>query len=173
MNFGSDRSLSRLTVAAKPHQILVVEDSDEDYEILRRCVRQSASVVQLERCATGKQALEYLDRCLATDANGRSKSLPCLILLDLNLPGIDGRSVLRGIKQNPLLKHIPTIALTTSDNPKDVEDCYQLGINSYLLKAMEYQQFKETVQLLLHYWLDTVILPQSRTFQQPIESGKL
>ncbi len=139
--------------------ILVVEDSDEDYEILSRSVRQLGITPQLVRCETGRQALDYLAWCLEPDERGWPRELPCLILLDLNLPGIDGRGVLRVFEQNPLLKQIPCVVLTTSNNPRDVADCYQLGINSYLIKAMEYSRFKENIRRLFAYWLDTVILP--------------
>ena len=156
-----------MLVESKPRfLILVVEDSDEDYEALHRCFRHLFDRVRLERCETGKQALEYLDRCIEATENHQRRSLPSLILLDLNLPGIDGRGVLHRIKQNPQLKQIPTVILTTSNNPKDIEDCYQLGGNSYLLKAMEFKQFKKTIQVLIDYWLDTVILPP-RGLDQP------
>ncbi|MFM2304287.1 MAG: hypothetical protein RLZZ135_1697, partial [Cyanobacteriota bacterium] len=68
----------------------------------------------------------------------------------------------QSIKQNPQLKHIPTVVLTTSNNPRDIEDCYRLGSNSYLLKAMEFKRFKQTIEIMLAYWFDTVILPNRR-----------
>jgi CheY-like chemotaxis protein len=157
-------------IESPPFVILVVEDSHEDYEALRRCFRHSAvggaSVVQnrvkLERCETGKEALDYLDRCIAAAEPDRSPAIPDLILLDLNLPGINGHRVLQSIKQNPQLKHIPTVVLTTSNNPRDIEDCYRLGSNSYLLKAMEFKRFKQTIDTTIAYWFDTVILPNRR-----------
>ena len=153
---------------SSPFLILVVEDSEEDYQALRRCFRQplgSAPVpnrFKLERCETGDRALDYLDRCIAAAEPDRSRSIPDLIFLDLNLPGIDGQGVLQSIKQNPQLKHIPTVVLTTSNNPRDIEDCYRLGSNSYLLKAMEFKRFKQTIEIMLAYWFDTVILPNRR-----------
>jgi CheY-like chemotaxis protein len=155
---------------SSPFLILVVEDSEEDYQALQRCFRQSVggsalvpNRFKLERCETGKQALDYLDRCIAAaEIDARLRLLPDLILLDLNLPGINGQVVLQSIKQNPQLKHIPTVVLTTSNNPRDIEDCYRLGSNSYLLKAMEFKRFKQTIEIMLAYWFDTVILPNRR-----------
>jgi CheY-like chemotaxis protein len=156
-------------IASSPFLILIVEDSDEDYEALRRCFRHGSGSAamsnrfKLERCETGKQALDYLDRCIAAaEIDDRVRLLPDLILLDLNLPGIDGQGVLQSIKQNPQLKQIPTVVLTTSNNPRDIKECYRLGSNSYLLKAMEFKRFKQTIDMTIDYWFDTVILPNRR-----------
>jgi CheY-like chemotaxis protein len=160
MNSPSPSShLSHLPIQNKSHLILAIEDSSEDYEALQRALRPVRERVQLERCETGTEALAYLDRCLQTTNGTRAKPLPSLILLDLNLPGIDGLGVLQSIRQHPDLKIIPTIILTTSNNPKDVRDCYRMGCNSYLIKAIEFQVFKQEIGILIHYWLDTVILP--------------
>jgi CheY-like chemotaxis protein len=135
--------------------VLVIEDSDEDYEALERAFRQSSVETKLHRCKTGKQALEYLEQCLFTEP----ACFPAFILLDLNLPGVDGRRVIQMIKQDARLQSIPVIILTTSNYAKDVEECYRLGVNSYIIKAMNVQRFKDTMQTLIQYWLNTVTLP--------------
>lgn len=132
--------------------ILVVEDSNEDYEALRRSFRQSSIKTHLHRCETGRHALEYLEQCLPT-------CTPSLILLDLNLPGIDGRQVLQTVKEDPRLQHLPVIVLTTSSYRKDIEECYRLGANGYMVKAMDVQRFKESMHVLIQYWFNTVTLP--------------
>ena len=137
--------------------VLVVEDSDEDYEVLKRAFERSPISTRLHRCPTGQQALDYLDRSVRKTAI--ATNIPAFILLDLNLPGIDGRKVLARIKQDPVWKYIPTIVLTTSDYGKDIEECYRLGANSYLVKAIDLQQFKKSIHTTIEFWLDIVQLP--------------
>jgi len=141
-----------------PPLILVVEDSNEDFEALERSFRQSPVKPRLHRAKNGNQALAYLEQCLL-EKPAYPENFPVLILLDLNLPGIKGQDVLKSIKQNPLLQHIPTVILTTSCNLKDINECYRLGANSYLVKKMEWQQFKQSMQVLMEYWLNTITLP--------------
>ena len=137
--------------------VLVIEDSDEDYEVLKRAFARSPISTRLQRFPTGKQALDYLDRSVRKTAI--ATNIPAFILLDLNLPGIDGRKVLETIKQDPVWKYIPTIVLTTSDYGKDIEECYRLGANSYLVKAIDLQQFKKSIHTTIEFWLDIVQLP--------------
>jgi CheY-like chemotaxis protein len=138
--------------------ILVVEDSDEDYEALNRAFRKSSIKIKLHRCQTGKQALEYLNQCIPVKQACKN-GVPALVLLDLNLPGLNGKIVLQTIKQNPLLQYLPVVVVTTSKNLKDVEECYGLGANGYLIKAIEWKRFNESIQTLVQYWFNTVILP--------------
>ncbi len=139
-----------------PPLILVIEDSDEDYEALRRSFLKSPTTTRLHRCQTGKQALDYLAQCLqAASATG----IPTLILLDLNLPGIDGRHVLEQIQQDAVLQSIPTIVLTTSNYAKDIEECYRLGANCYILKAIDLQRFQKSILVTIDFWLNVAKLP--------------
>lgn len=139
--------------------VLAIEDSDEDYEALRRSCVQSPISTRLHRCRTGKEALEYLES-LRRNKPIDPHRIPSLIMLDLNLPGIDGRRVLEKIKQDPVWQYIPTIVLTTSNYAKDIEECYRLGANSYLVKAFDLRQFKETIHVTIEFWLDIARLPQ-------------
>ena len=141
-----------------PPLILVVEDSNEDFEALERSFRQSSVKIRLHRSLTGKQALAYLEQGIL-EKPAYPENLPALILLDLNLPGMKGQDVLQSIKQNPLLHCIPTIILTTSSHLKDIHECYRLGANSYLVKKMEWQTFKQSMHTMLEYWLHTATLP--------------
>lgn len=138
----------------KTQTILVVEDSDEDYAALQRAFKQEAAVV-LHRCARAEEALDYLHR-RGTHAQSPR---PALILLDLNLPGLDGRTVLQQIKQHEGLKTIPVIVLTTSSNPRDILECYQHGANSYQTKIVNYPAFRTALQQMLGYWFGTATLP--------------
>uniref|UniRef100_B8HJX6 Response regulator receiver protein n=1 Tax=Cyanothece sp. (strain PCC 7425 / ATCC 29141) TaxID=395961 RepID=B8HJX6_CYAP4 len=154
--------------ATSPRQtppLLIVEDSNEDFETLKRFLSRSALTIPIHRCVSGDQALDLLYR---TGSKGQGEELeepnqPCprpgLILLDLNLPGTDGREVLRQIKQDDNLKTIPIIVFTTSNNPKDIEDCYQCGVNSYIVKPIDFAQLKRDVQVLLDYWFEITTLP--------------
>jgi CheY-like chemotaxis protein len=149
-----------MTLSSVPAQptppMLVVEDSNEDFEALERLVQRSPLTVPVHRCITGDQALAFLSRT----GNYREDALrPGLIVLDLNLPGTDGREVLRRIKQNEKLRTIPVIVFTTSSNPKDIEVCYQYGVNSYIVKPINFTQLKRGIQTLIDYWFEVTTLP--------------
>ncbi|NEP20392.1 MAG: response regulator [Leptolyngbya sp. SIO4C1] len=138
--------------------LLVVEDSDEDFEALGRILRKASDVdIPMQRCIDGDEALELLQ----TSRSAVQKEIyrPGLIVLDLNLPGTDGREVLAKIKQDDLLKTIPVIVFTTSSNPKDIETCYRYGVNSYMIKPMNVQHLKDSIQLFIDYWFKVVVLP--------------
>ncbi|TGE21305.1 response regulator [Hymenobacter aquaticus] len=137
--------------------ILVVEDSVEDFTALGRAFRKHALPNQLLRCEDGDQALEYL-LGYGKHANW-PQQLPAFVLLDLNLPGTDGRTVLETLKRDARLQSIPVIIFSTSTNNRDIEDCYRLGANSYLTKPIEYAALEEKTRLLVRYWLNTSELP--------------
>lgn len=138
--------------------LLVVEDSNEDFEALQRFLKQSSLNIRIERCVTGEQALSFLYRTgKYTDPSDAPR--PKLILLDLNLPRTDGREVLRRIKQDEELKEIPIVVFTTSNNPKDIKICYQYGVNSYIVKPIDFPQLKRSIQMLVEYWLEITVLP--------------
>ena len=130
--------------------ILVVEDNDEDFDMLQLAFQAAAFTQPLQRCTDGEETLELLARA----------PQPSLILLDLNLAGLDGRQVLERLKADAGLRGIPVIVLSTSDNPKDVQSCYQLGASAYLLKPVDLTRFERMVRLLKEFWLEFVILPQ-------------
>jgi CheY-like chemotaxis protein len=135
--------------------ILLVEDSDEDYDAFCRVFKNTNPIkdkVRILRCARGDEALDYLHR-RGRFSEPAPAPLPAFILLDLNLPGTDGRTVLIRIKGDKRLHLIPIIVFTTSSNPHDVQDCYANGASSYLVKDTDYQNFKRSVRLLAEYWL--------------------
>jgi CheY-like chemotaxis protein len=138
--------------------ILLVEDSDEDYEALVRALNGAVVRGALHRYARGEEALDY--------AYGRGRFAapapaprPALILLDLNLPAMDGRELLATIKGDVHLKSIPVIIVTTSHNPHDIAWCYAHGANSYQVKPLDYVEFRNDMRLLAEYWLSVCILP--------------
>jgi len=147
-----------VTTIQPPPLLLIIEDSNEDFEALQRYVRRSPLTIQIYHCVDGDDALAFLDRT-GRYADPQSAPRPGLILLDLNLPGTDGREVLRKIKQDETLKLIPIVVFTTSNNPKDIETCYRQGVNSYIVKPMDFNRLKRSIQILIDYWFDTTILP--------------
>jgi CheY-like chemotaxis protein len=138
--------------------LLVVEDNDEDFASLMRVLDQVSFSGSIHRCYDGDDALDFLHHGGQYD-DLHEFSRPNLILLDLNLPGIDGKQVLQEIKQDRHLKLIPVIIFTTSSNSQDVDICYQAGVNSYILKPMNLDTFKASIKTLLQYWFEFVILP--------------
>jgi CheY-like chemotaxis protein len=136
-----------------PHRLLVIEDSNEDFEALSRIIDQVSQVpLDVHRCIDGDAALDWLNQ---------SHFNPDLIILDLNLPGTDGREILVKIKQINSLKAIPIVVLSTSSNPKDVEACYQAGVNSYMVKPMNINHLKDSLRVMLDYWFKAMVLPTS------------
>ncbi|MDZ8187795.1 MAG: response regulator [Nostoc sp. ChiSLP02] len=141
--------------------LLVVEDSNEDFRMLQRLMRRMSVQNPIHRCTSGDEVLEFLYR-QRSDTYGEDDELrksqltlrPSVILLDLNLPGIDGRDILDRLKQDKTFKEIPVVVFTTSSNPKDIELCYQKGANGYLVKPMDAQELKKTIQAFVDYWLE-------------------
>lgn len=140
------------------HSLLVVEDSDEDFAVLTRILKKLSFSSPIHRCCDGDEALDYLYHQGIYRNNG-SYSLPSLILLDLNLPGTDGKDVLEEIKQHEHFKSIPVVIFTTSSNPQDIKICYQRGANTYILKPMNLTEMRIKVEQFLDYWFKVSILP--------------
>jgi CheY-like chemotaxis protein len=138
--------------------ILVVEDNDEDFGMLQHSFRNADISNPVHRCTDGEETVEFLSQ-LERYPEGEQFHRPGLVLLDLNLPGMDGRQVLEHIKTDAFLKSIPVIVFSTSDNPRDVQSCYQLGVSAYLLKPVDLERFERMVQLLREFWLEFVVPP--------------
>lgn len=143
------------------HSILLVEDSPEDAETTIRALRKAHLANGIYHCQDGDDALDFLRRRGRHGGAGAAPR-PQLILLDLNLPGADGREVLREIKADPDLKSIPVIVLTTSSDERDIDNCYLAGANSYVQKPVNMPGFVEAVQRLTDFWFEIVLLPKSR-----------
>jgi two-component system response regulator len=146
-------------VPESPSQpILLVEDSPEDFETTQRAFRRSGLKNPILRCADGDEALDFLFRRGAHADAPR----PGVVLLDLNLPGTDGREVLSEIKASDDLKQIPVIVLTTSADERDVQACYQAGASSYIQKPVDVEGFMKAIERLNDYWFEVVILPKGQ-----------
>jgi CheY-like chemotaxis protein len=151
---------SSASALPQTRSLLIVEDSNEDFEAMQRLLQRSPIVIPLHRCVNGEQALAFLYRTgIYSNGDRERVPRPDLIVLDLNLPGTDGREVLRQIKQDTNLKTIPVVVFTTSNNPKDVQDCYQDGVNAYIVKPIDFHQLKRNIQTLVDYWFEVTTLP--------------
>ncbi|POH69860.1 MULTISPECIES: response regulator [Cryobacterium] len=139
-------------------QVLLVEDSPGDVRLTREALHDANVAIQLHVAADGVEALAFLRR---EDAYAGAPR-PDLILLDLNLPRMDGREVLAWIKADPDLKTIPTIILTTSEAEDDIVTSYQLQANSYLSKPVQLDRFETLVKSINDFWLTKAKLPNQR-----------
>lgn len=139
--------------------VLLVEDSDEDYETVTRAFKKSGMGNPVVRCCDGDEALDYLHR-RGKFADSKAFPAPGMILLDLNLPGTDGYEVLAEIKHDQDMKTIPVIVLTSSSDQRDIDRCYASGANSYMRKPVSFEGFVEAVQRLKEYWFEIAILPK-------------
>lgn len=146
-------------MAEPKNAILLVEDNPQDYEATVRAFRKAGLANDIRRCADGDEALDYLFRRGSYEDPAKAPR-PSLILLDLNLPGVDGREVLAEVKADPDLRRIPVIVLTTSADPRDIEACYQAGANSYVQKPVGLDGFLRAIQRLKDYWFEIAILPK-------------
>jgi two-component system, response regulator len=133
-------------------EILLIEDNDFDAELTIRALRQYNLGNQIVRLSDGQEALDYF-----FPTNGQktknNNDYPKIILLDIKLPGVNGIEVLKALKSNSSTKNIPIVILTSSTEEKDIQICYNLGVNSYISKPVEYDKFLETMKTLGMYWL--------------------
>jgi two-component system, chemotaxis family, response regulator Rcp1 len=144
-----------------PIEVLLVEDSPGDVRLTREAFREADPSIHLHVVCDGVEAMAFLRREQAHSDAPR----PDIILLDLNLPKMDGREVLARIKQDDSLKTIPAIILTTSGAEADVVKSYQLHANCYLLKPVQLEAFESLVKSINEFWLTKVKLPQQRQSQ--------
>lgn len=143
--------------------LIIIEDNDDDYEATTRALKSASGFSMrntIVRFDNGSGALEYLRREGKYSDVTPTPPRPGLILLDLNMPGISGQDVLIEIKSNEFLRDIPVVILTTSDNEKDVEECYKAGANTYIKKPVNIDNFFEAIKKLSEYWFELAILPK-------------
>ena len=132
--------------------ILLVEDNPDDVELTRLAFEEANVANRVVVAADGAEALDYLF-ARGKHAGRDPTQLPSIVLLDLNLPKLDGREVLQAIRANPDTRDLPVIVLTTSAEPFDVEASYALGVNSYIQKPVDFEQFVWAVRQVGLYWL--------------------
>jgi two-component system, response regulator len=133
-------------------ELLLVEDNPDDLEMALHALRKMNLANQIQVARDGAQALDYIF-CRGPHAGRNIENGPKVVLLDLKLPKIDGLEVLQKIKGDPRTRSIPVVVLTSSKEQSDVVESYQLGVNSYIVKPVNFVQFAEAVQRLGLYWL--------------------
>jgi two-component system response regulator len=141
--------------------ILLVEDNIDDYEAVIRSFKKAHLDNPIHWCKSGKDAMDYL-KSEGKYAEAAIVTKPALILLDLNMPGVDGRKALGLIKQHPDLKKTPVVILTTSADEKDIEQCYELGASTYIQKPVNFEGLVEAVSRIKEYWFGIALLPRTR-----------
>jgi CheY-like chemotaxis protein len=130
-------------------RVLLVEDSPQDVRFVREALAESGEV-HLDVLTNGSDVIPVLES---------RPELPDLILLDLNLPGLRGDQVLRAIRARPNMSRVPVVILSSSRAPEDVRLCYEQHANSYIVKPLEYDQFRDAILSLERYWFQTATLP--------------
>ncbi len=135
---------------ATPLKVLLVDDSPSDRILTRTCLEDSKLLIELTEVEDGAAALERLR------ADG---PLPDLMLLDLNMPGVDGRDVLAEMRKDAVLRKVPVVVLTSSTAESDVVRSYDLGANCYVTKPVALEQFQEIVNEIAEFWFMVVKLP--------------
>jgi CheY-like chemotaxis protein len=143
---------------SRPSTILVIDDDPADQFLVQEAMRTANLNYDLRIVSDGDEAIEYLYH------RGRYSEMhraprPDLILLDLNMPRYSGRQVARAVKSDPSLRAIPIVVLTTSRLDQDVEDLYEAGVNSYIQKPANFDEFTEALRDLSSYWLGRASLP--------------
>jgi CheY-like chemotaxis protein len=150
-----DRAIDRGTEARRAAQrarpILVVEDNPMDLDFMLQAFEEHGVVNPVCVCRDGEEALQFI----ATHATADDPSLPLLVLLDLRLPKVDGIDVLREARQHPVWRQIPFVVVTTSRENADISRAYELGVNSYIVKPVDFTAFAEVVKQIRCYWLLT------------------
>jgi len=124
--------------------VLVVDDDSVDVMAVKRAMRDAGVENSLVHKQNGEEALDYL--------NDAGTSEPCLILLDLNMPKMNGIEFLKAVKADMHLRRIPVLVLTTSNEQSDVVTCFELGAAGYMLKSIDYEEFSETIKAIDRYW---------------------
>jgi two-component system, response regulator len=131
-------------------EILLVEDDAADAELTMRALRRNKLANRIHWVKDGEQALDYMFG---------SEARPKLVLLDLKMPKVDGIEVLRRLKADPATQAIPVVIMTSSNEERDVVASYRLGVNSYIVKPLQFEAFLETVASIGLYWVLTNRLP--------------
>ena len=133
-------------------EILLVEDDPQDVRLTLRALRNARLANQIEVARDGEEALDFLF-CRGAYSSRSPNHQPKLVLLDLKLPKVDGLEVLKEIKSRPETRAIPVVVLTSSREDQDIIASYRLGVNSYIQKPVDFDQFRETIKTLGLYWL--------------------
>lgn len=137
--------------------ILMADDDPEDCELTLEALRLAGIESPVEFVSDGVELVDHLKKCIGDDA---AEKMPALVLLDLNMPRMDGHAALRAIKADPALADIPIVVLTTSSNETDIAETYRLGGQSHISKPATLDEFIGKLRCVASYWFQTVLLPR-------------
>lgn len=142
-------------------RILLVEDNEGDIVLINEALKEVSNNYELTVVRDGEQAIEYLER----KGEYENALTPHFVILDLNLPKIEGKVVLSSIKGNDNLKKIPVVILTTSNSESDISESYALNANGYIIKPIGFQRFMEVVASISQFWINIVELPKIGNYE--------
>lgn len=135
-----------------PRKMLLVDDDPNDIELVQLAIQDITAIRTLDILTDGAQAIEYL---FGSATQPPVAVLPRFVLMDLKLPKLTGVEVLRAIRQDARTQFLPVVIMTSSSEDRDLNDCYNLGVNSYVVKPLDFQRFQEFSQLVGSYWMTT------------------
>jgi chemotaxis family two-component system response regulator Rcp1 len=142
--------------AADHIEILLVDDDEADVLLTTQMLKRGKLLLEVKVANDGEEALELLKGLVERD-----ESLPDIILLDINMPRLNGFETLKRLRAQETLKSVPVVMLTTSDAPQDVKRVYELGANCYISKPVTFEQFQKVITLLKEFWFTVVKLPKA------------
>lgn len=146
------------TAEPNPIVILMADDDDDDYLLTKKALAESRLLNDMRRVRDGEELMDYLHR--RGDFNEENAPRPGVILLDLNMPRMDGREALREIKTDEKFRNIPIVVFTTSKAEEDIFKTYQLGVNSFITKPVTFDNLTKVMRALGNYWFEIVELPK-------------
>jgi len=136
-------------------EVLLVEDNKHDVILTQQAFKQARVAIHLHHVKNGQECMSFLRK----EKEFEEVPTPDLILLDLNMPIMDGREVLEAISKDETLNHLPVVILSTSEDEKDITEMYQLRCSSYIVKPIDFTQFLQVIKELSEYWFTIVVLP--------------
>lgn len=149
-------------LSSRPAEILLAEDNENDVELTRQGFKRSKLLLNLHHVRDGEECLAFLRK----QGKYSNAPTPDLLLLDLNMPRIDGREVLAQMVADPSLNHIPVVVLTTSANDEEILKMYKLRCSSYIVKPIDFDQFLRVVRLITEYWFTVVVVPSRESTEK-------
>jgi two-component system response regulator len=153
----------------RPAEILLVEDNENDVELTRLAFKKSKLMLSMHHVADGEECMAFLRK----QGKYSDAPTPDLILLDLNMPRMDGREVLAEVVADKVLNAIPVVILTTSAQDEEILKLYKLRCSSYIIKPVDFEQFLSAVGLIAEYWFTVVVLPTANGAEEPAHAGAL
>ncbi len=134
--------------------VLMVEDNSADADMIKRILRKSDPGINIEMAKDGEEALGFIKKW------EEGMPVPLVVLLDLKLPKVDGLEVLAALKKHERFRVLPVVVLTSSNELRDIQHAYEIGANSYILKAIDFDQFSQAVTMIYRYWCALNIYPE-------------